>query len=159
MPPSTRTPPHRRSASPASSAGLPANESGQTLTVTATSSSTGLIPNPTVTYTSANTGGSISYTPVFNANGTATISVIVSDNGGTSLGGVNAVTNTFSVVVNAVNDAPTLTALSNATINEDATSQTVSLSGITSGGGTFESAQTFTVTASSSDTGLIPRRR
>ena len=36
----------------------------QTLTVTATSSNTGLIPNPTVTYTSPNTTGSITFTPV-----------------------------------------------------------------------------------------------
>ena len=36
----------------------------QTLTVTATSDNTGLIPNPTVNYTSPNATGSLAYTPV-----------------------------------------------------------------------------------------------
>ncbi len=71
----------------------------QVLTVTATSSQPGLIPNPTVNYTSPNATGSLSYTPVASANGTAVISVTVTDNGGTANGGVNAVTRTFSVTV------------------------------------------------------------
>src|SRR5213079_2037744 len=48
------------------------NES-QALTVTAISSNPGLIPNPAITYTSPNATGSLSFTPVTNANGTATI--------------------------------------------------------------------------------------
>ena len=55
-----------------------ANESN-TLTVTATSSNTALIPNPSVSYTSPNTTGSLSFTPAPNANGTATITVTVHD--------------------------------------------------------------------------------
>ena len=49
----------------------------QTLTVTATSSSPSVIPNPTVTYTSPNTTGSLTFTPVANAFGSATITVTV----------------------------------------------------------------------------------
>ena len=79
----------------------------QALTVTATSSNTGLIPHPTVSYTSANAFGSLTYTPVANASGTAVITVVVTDDGGTDNGGINAVTNTFTVTVTAVNDAPT----------------------------------------------------
>ena len=71
----------------------------QVLTVTATSSNPGLIPNPVVTYTSPGTTGSLSYTPVASANGTAVISVTVTDNGGTANGGVNAVTRTFTATV------------------------------------------------------------
>ena len=41
----------------------------QVLTVTASSSNTGLIPNPSVTYTSPSATGSLSYTPVANASG------------------------------------------------------------------------------------------
>ena len=41
----------------------------QTLTVTATSDDTGLIPNPTVKYTSPNATGSLTYTPVGDAAG------------------------------------------------------------------------------------------
>ena len=53
----------------------------QPLRVTATSSSTGLIPNPSVTYTTANATGSIAFTPVSDASGTATITVTVEDGG------------------------------------------------------------------------------
>lgn len=79
----------------------------QALTVTATSSNPSLIPHPTVTYTSASAFGSLAYTPVANASGTAVITVVVTDDGGTNSGGINAVTNTFTVTVTAVNDAPT----------------------------------------------------
>ncbi|OGG55213.1 MAG: hypothetical protein A3F84_08320 [Candidatus Handelsmanbacteria bacterium RIFCSPLOWO2_12_FULL_64_10] len=64
------------------------------------SSNAALIPHPTVTYTSPGATGSLSYTPVANASGTATITVTVSD-------GVDTITRTFTVTVNAVNDAPT----------------------------------------------------
>ena len=53
----------------------------QSLTVTATSNNTGLIPNPTVTYTSPDATGSVSYTPLANQDGTAIITVTVNDNG------------------------------------------------------------------------------
>ena len=78
----------------------PGPDSGQSVTnITASSSNTGLIPNPSVTYTSPNATGSLSYTPVANASGTATITVVVIDDGGTASGGVNAVTqNTFTVM-------------------------------------------------------------
>ena len=65
----------------------------------------------------------------------------------------NTVVQTFLVTVNAVNDVPTLNALSPLTINEDPGLQTVALGGIAAGGG---ETQTLTVTASSSNTGLIP---
>src|SRR6185369_10141940 len=85
---------------------------GQTLTVSATSSNTGIIPTPTVVYTSANSTGSLTYTPVANAFGTSLITVVVDDNGG----GTSTVTQTFTVTINAVNDAPTLNNLSNAAL-------------------------------------------
>ena len=122
----------------------------QTLTVTATSSNPALIPNPTVSYSSPNATGSLSFTPAANANGTATITVTVND-GQTAN---NTTTRTFVVTVNAVNDPPTLNALNNVTINEDAGAQSVSLSGI--GTGTANETQNFTITATSSNPGLIP---
>ena len=125
----------------------------QTLTVTATSGNPALIPNPSVTYTSPNATGTLTFTPVANASGSALISVVVQDNGGTNNGGVDAVTRTFTVTVNAVNDAPTLAVLSNITTNEDAGLQTVALNGISAGGG---ESQTLTVTASSGNPALIP---
>jgi len=127
-----------------------ATNENQTLTVTAVSSNTGLIPNPTVNYTSANTTGSLTFTPVANANGTASITVTVNDNGGSN----NIITRSFTVTVNAVNNQPTLNAIGSLTINENAGQQLVSLSGITSGAANEN--QTLTVTAVSGNTSLIP---
>ena len=74
----------------------------QTLQVTATSDNTGLIPNPTVTYTSPNTAGSIAYTPVAYKYGTAHVTVTVRDAGsdGTPGNGDDATfSRNFAVVV------------------------------------------------------------
>lgn len=122
----------------------------QNLTVTATSSDPGLIPNPVVNYTSPNTTGSLSFTPTANSNGTATITVTVNDGHTVS----NTVSRAFTVSVNPVNDAPNLSVIANVTINEDAGVQTVGISGI--GAGAPNENQTLTVTATSSNPGLIP---
>ena len=51
--------------------------------------------------------GTLTYTPAANQNGTATITLRITDNGGTANGGVNAsATQTFVITVTAVNDAP-----------------------------------------------------
>ena len=78
----------------------------QALTVTASSSDTTLIPNPTVTYSSPAATGSVSFASVANRSGSATITVTVKDNGGTADGGVDTFSRTFNVTVTAVNDAP-----------------------------------------------------
>ena len=86
----------------------PANESAQTLSFSATSSDTSIVPTPTFTYTSANTTGTLNFTPAANANGTVTITVVLSDGGGTANGGVEKATNSFVVNLTALNDQPTL---------------------------------------------------
>ncbi|MEO2018100.1 MAG: Ig-like domain-containing protein, partial [Fuerstiella sp.] len=129
----------------------------QPLRVTTTSSKTSLIPHPAVTYTSAESTGSIAFTPVADESGPATITVTVEDgglDGDLDTGGDNKTfSRDFVITVNAVNDNPTLNALSDLTIDEDAAEQTVNLSGITAGGG---ESQPLNVTATSSSTGLIP---
>ncbi|MBI5772253.1 MAG: tandem-95 repeat protein [Verrucomicrobia bacterium] len=133
----------------------PASESGQTLTLAAVSSDPAIVPNPAAVYTGGSATGSLTFTPVASANGTVTVTVTVSDNGGTANGGVSAVTNTFTITVNAVNDAPTLAALGNLTVAQDAPAQTVNLAGI-SAGPANENSQTLTVTAASSAPAIIP---
>ena len=94
-------------------------------------------PGSGATYTVSGT----TVTPVSNFNGTLTVGVIVND------GGTNSNVFPVEIGVTAVNDAPTLNAISNVTIQEDPTdATTVSLAGITSGGG--EASQVVTVTAS-----------
>ena len=88
------------------------NES-QALNVFATSSNSGLIPNPTVTYTSPGTAGLLDYYVLPNQSGTATITVTVVDNGGTANAGINTFSQTFTVTVTPVNQPPTINAIAN----------------------------------------------
>ena len=81
---------------------------GQALTITAVSSNPAVIPNPAVNYASPSASGQITYTPVPNTSGTAVILVTVMDNGGTQNGGINTFTQSFTVTVSPVNQAPTL---------------------------------------------------
>jgi hypothetical protein len=93
----------------------------QSLTVTATSDNPTLIPNPSVTYVSPDSTGSLSYAPLANQFGTAVITVTVTDGGGTSNGGVDTISRTFTVVVQPVNDAPGVAApIVDLTVTEDA---------------------------------------
>jgi Bacterial Ig domain len=126
-----------------------ATNENQTLTVTATSSNTGLIPNPTVNYTSPSTTGSLTFAPVAFQNGTSTITVTVNDGAASN----NIISRTFLVTVNPVNQAPTLNALANVTVQENSGPQTINLSGITSGA--TNEVQTLTISATSSNTSLI----
>ena len=80
----------------------------QTLSVNASSNKPAIIPNPPVTYTTADLTGSLSYTPVANAFGSAIITVNVFDNGGTGNGGVNTFSRTFTVTVDPVTDPPSV---------------------------------------------------
>ncbi len=102
----------------------PVNET-QTLTVTATSDNPALIPTPSIAYTSPGATGSVNYAPAANMSGTATITVRVQDDGGTANGGVDAVTQTFTVTVTGVNDAPSFTRVPDSTVLEDAGAQTI----------------------------------
>ena len=101
----------------------------QTLTVTAVSSDTNLIPNPQVNYTSPNPTGSLTFTPVHAANGTAIITVIVNDGQTRN----NTVVRTFTVTVIA---AASQFSLLNPLTNQVAMAgQTVMFSATTSPGG------------------------
>ncbi len=90
-------------------------------------------------------------TPNANFNGSDsgafTVTVTVTDDGGYTE------TQVTSLIVESVNDAPTLDALTDITRNEGDGEQTVSLTGITAGGG---ETQLLSITAVSDNTGLIP---
>ena len=129
----------------------------EALRVTATSDNTALIPDPAVTYTSGESTGSLSFTPVANQSGTATITVTVEDAGldndfATTADNENFV-RTFVVVDKAINDPPTLDPLDDLEIDEDAPLQTVQLAGISSGPLESEAVR---ITATSDNTALIP---
>jgi len=128
--------------------------SNQNLTIGAVSSQPGLIPHPTVNYSSPATNGTLSFKPSGNQHGTAVITVTVKDDGGTNNLGRDTFTRQFTVTVTPVNDAPTLNPISDITILENAPAQTVNLSGI--GSGATNELQMLTVTATSDRPGLVP---
>jgi hypothetical protein len=70
--------------------------------------------------------GTLTYTPIANAHGSATVTVQLRDNGGTANGGDNlSLAQTFTITVNSVNDEPSFAVGANQTVNEDAGAQTV----------------------------------
>ncbi|MBT4694706.1 MAG: matrixin family metalloprotease [Planctomycetaceae bacterium] len=138
-------------------AGITAGASeSQPLAVSATSNNPTLFPNPVVTYNSASDNGSLSFTPLTDKFGTATITVTVTD-GGLDENLATAADNgtfatTFDVAVSSVNDNPTINGFDNLDLVVNATQQVVQLSGISAGGG---ESQELRLTASSSNTSLM----
>jgi sugar lactone lactonase YvrE len=133
----------------------PPSQNGETVTITATSSNTSLIPNPTVSYTNPSTTGTLSYTPVTDAYGSAVITLTVTNSGGTANGGVNTFTETFTVNVTQVNQPPTIAPISSPqTVVAGAGAQTINLTGI-SYGPAGNLGQTVTITAASSNPTLV----
>jgi VCBS repeat-containing protein len=132
----------------------PADENGQSLTVTAQSTNPMLIASPTVSYTSPNATATLSFTPTPGLSGAAPITVIVTDSGSGIAPHANRLVRTFLVFVGAVNNRPTLDQPADVSLLEDAGAQTISLSGI-GAGSSAETGQSLTVTAVSSNPALI----
>ena len=85
----------------------PSSVSGNTVTITATSSNPSLIPNPTISYSNPNTTGTLNYTPAANMSGSTVITVTVTNGGSTANGGVNSFTETFTINVVVVHPSTT----------------------------------------------------
>ena len=134
-----------------------ASGGGQTqpLTITATSNNPALIPDPTVAYTSPDATGSLNYTPLADQFGAAVITVKVTDPGldndvATTVDN-SFVEQTFTVTVNAVNDAPTIEDIQSQTIDEDGDFGPLEFSI----GDVDDNVNTLTLSATSSDQSLV----
>jgi VCBS repeat-containing protein len=129
------------------------NESGQTVSFLVSNNNNGLFSaQPAVS-----PAGALTYTPAANQNGSATVSVQTTDNGGTANGGVDTSTaQTFSITVSAVNDPPvaqTKTAGSQANMKIVGVNPGL-LTGVTDAdSGVNSCAPTFTVASITSNTG------
>ena len=120
----------------------PANEAGQAVSFEVSSDNPALFSaQPAVSPT-----GTLTYDPALNANGFATVSVRIQDNGGTANGGVDtSAPQAFTISVSLLNDAPSFTPGANQTVNEDAGPQTVPFWATSlSAGPADETAQTLT---------------
>ena len=101
--------------------------------------------------------GNLTYTAAADANGSATITLVIKDDGGTANGGVDtSAPQTFVIAVTAVNDAPTFTKGADQTVLEDAGAQTVAgWATAISAGPTDESGQTLTFLTTNSNNALF----
>ena len=125
----------------------PTNESAQTWTFTVTSGTNFSFATAPV----ISTNGTLTFRSATNAIGTNTITVVMKDSGGVTGGGVDSVTNTFSIVLTPVNDAPAFTSLVSKTILEDATTNTTAVINVID---TDTASSNLVVTATSSDTNI-----
>ncbi|MCA9122831.1 MAG: VCBS repeat-containing protein [Planctomycetaceae bacterium] len=125
--------------------------------VSVTPSDSTLFAQIRVNYASPNTQGSVDLTSARDMAGSSDLIVTITDGGldgnlNTTID--NQITSkTISITVLAKNDAPTLDAIEDRSIDEDADEQLIDLSGITAGGG---EDQTLRLTASSDNQSLIP---
>jgi fibronectin type 3 domain-containing protein len=123
------------------------------LLVSAVSSNPGIIPAPTVNYVSPDSAGTLTFAPVANAVGTATLTVTVDDSDASH----SPASQTFTVTVVPdpnVNQPPTLDAIANVAVSQNAAAQTLTLTGITSGSSTEN--QILKVSVSSSNPRVLP---
>ena len=101
----------------------PANESTQSLNFIVSNDNNSLFSSQPALSAS----GTLTFTPAANANGSATVTVQLHDNAGTSNGGIDtSPAQTFTINVTALNDVPKFTKGSNQTVLEDAGAQSVS---------------------------------
>jgi len=130
-----------------------ADESGQTFTYAVSNDNAGLFAvGPAI-----DANGQLTYTLNSNVNGTATVTVSVTDSGGTPNGGDDTSPDqTFDIIVDAVNDEPSFTTLGDQTVDEDSGPHTVAnFATPAPGGGADESGQTFTYSVSNDNAGLF----
>ena len=118
----------------------PSNESSQTVDFIVSNDNNGLFSvQPAVSAT-----GTLTYTPAANANGSTTVSVQIHDNGGTANSGVDtSATQTFTITVNAVNDAPV-----NTVPGTQATAVNMAITFSTAGGNVISIADVDAATSS-----------
>ncbi|MBI1874429.1 MAG: adhesin, partial [Acidobacteria bacterium] len=115
------------------------------LTLSASSSDTTLVPNANIVLGGSNASRTVTVTPAANQNGSATITITVSD-------GVATASDTFTLSVTAVNDTPTISDISNQTIDEDSATSALAftIADIET------AASSLTLSGSSSNTTLVP---
>lgn len=128
----------------------PSSESSQTVVFLLNNSNTTLFTiQPAIDAT-----GTLSFESKTDAWGTATVTVVLKDNGGTANGGADqSAPITFVITVSPVNDAPVVDLLDDITMDTGAPVE-LTLTGLHPGPG--EDGQKLTVTASSDAPSLLP---
>lgn len=126
----------------------PANENGQTLAFQVTNDNNALFS----AQPAMSSAGALSFTPAANANGSATLTVVLTDNGGTAGGGQDtAAPQTLTITVAPVNDAPAAVVVAGGACTNDFKGQmNLAVSDVETAAGSLK------LSASSSNTALVP---
>ncbi len=130
------------------------NESGQTLTFYVSNDNNSLFSvQPAVNATT----GNLTYTPASDGNGSATCTIYIKDDGGTTNGGDDQSDNqTFTITVNAVNDEPSFTRGPDQNVDVNCGPQSVpNWATNIDKGAANESGQTLTFYVSNDNNGLF----
>ena len=115
------------------------------LTLTRASSNTTLVPTANIVLGGSGANRNVTITPAPNQTGTSTITITVSD-------GAASTPRSFVLTVSAVNDAPTISAISNQSTPEDSAIGPLAFTV-----GDVETAPaSLTITGTSTDTTLVP---
>jgi hypothetical protein len=93
----------------------------QTLIISAVSDNPAVVPHPTVSYVNPDTAGTLTFTPMTNASGSAYITVTVNDGQSQN----NLLIRSFRVLVNPVNDAPNITPVPNQQVENSTSTDTL----------------------------------
>lgn len=128
-----------------------ANESGQSVSFTVSNSNNAFFAaQPAI-----DPSGNLTFTLAANAHGSVSVTVTLSDDGGTANGGDNTSDpQTFTIFVTAINDAPSFTSGGNVTVNEDSGAYSAAWASAISVGPN-ESGQTVTFFTSTPQTSLF----
>lgn len=122
-----------------------AETAASSLTVSRASSNLTLVPTANIVLGGSGTNRTVTITPTANGSGTATITITVGD-------GSASVTDTFDVIVQPVNDTPTISNITDRAVNEDTTTAPVTFNI----GDQETAVASLTVTAASSNQALVP---
>jgi len=122
--------------------------------LTASSSNTTILPTANITFSGTAPNCVATLAPAANQNGAAfNVTIIVNDNGNTGSGGSLTAQRSFSLTVNAINDAPTISAITNGTTDSDTAIQfTFAIDDLDAA----LACSSANLTASSSNTTMIP---
>ncbi|MFZ5814412.1 MAG: tandem-95 repeat protein [Bacillota bacterium] len=115
------------------------------LLLTATSSNTALVPNANIAVGGSDSVRTLTITPAANQSGSTTITLTLND-------GLSQTTKSFKLTVNPVNDPPTISEIPDMTVAQGDPVPTVSFTV----GDLETAAGSLVVTASSSDTSVVP---
>ena len=127
----------------------------QAVQISASSSDTSIVPDPAVLYAPGDPGALLTLIPKPGQTGTATVTLVLKDDGGTADGGVDSLITDFQVTVfDNVNDPPSLHPIEDLSLLEGSGETAVTLNGISYGD--WDLQQNLAITALSSNPSLIP---